>query len=44
MRELMGEVTPTAPVADALTIGEVGRRYLTFLERGGRKLSTRTAV
>jgi integrase len=44
LRRLIGEVKPIAPVAEALTIAEVGRHYMTYLERMGRKLSTRTAV
>jgi integrase len=44
MRRLIAEVKPTTPAAEALTVGEVGRRYVTYLERAGRKLSTRTAV
>jgi integrase len=46
LQKLMAEVRPAprAPVHD-LTIGEVGERYLTHLEKmKGRKLSTRTAV
>lgn len=46
MREMMGEVEP-APRAptDVLTIGELGRRYLVYLDKTKRrKLSTRTAV
>jgi hypothetical protein len=44
MRRLMGEIKPMLPASEALTVGEVGRRYLAHLERAGRKLSTRTAV
>ncbi len=44
LRRLIAEVKPIVPASEALTIGEVGRRYLTYLERMGRKLSTRTAV
>ena len=44
LRRLMGEVKPAGPTAEALTVGEVGRRYVAHLERMGRKLSTRTAV
>jgi integrase len=46
LRKLMAEVQPPArkPV-DVLTIGELGERYLTHLEKmKRRKLSTRTAV
>ena len=46
LQKLMAEVRPAprAPV-HVLTIGEVGERYLTHLEKmKGRKLSTRTAV
>ena len=46
LQKLMAEVKPAprAPV-HMLSIGEVGERYLTHLERmKGRKLSTRTAV
>jgi integrase len=44
MREMMGEVKPAGGVSEALTVAELGRRYLAHLERAGRKLSTRTAV
>jgi integrase len=44
MRELIGEVKPTVAASEALTVGEVGRRYLVHLQRQGRKLATRTAV
>jgi integrase len=44
LRRLMAEVKPSAPASEALTIAEVGKRYLVHLERAGRKLSTRTAV
>ena len=44
LRRLIGEVRPTVAASEALTVGEVGRRYVTYLERMGRKLSTRTAV
>lgn len=44
LRRLIAEVRPIIPASEALTIGEVGRRYLTHMERMGRKLSTRTAV
>ncbi len=43
LRRLMGEPATAAP-SEALTVAEVGRRYLKHLERQGRKLSTRTAV
>jgi len=38
------DVKPALPASEALTVGEVGRRYLKHLERAGRKLATRTAV
>jgi integrase len=44
LRRLIQEVKPIVPGAEALAIGEVGRRYVVHLERAGRKLSTRTAV
>jgi integrase len=44
LRRLMGEVKPSALPTEALTVGEVGRRYRAHLERAGRKLSTLTAV
>lgn len=44
MRRLIAEVKPNLPAAEALTIAEVGKRYLAHLQRAGRKLSTRTAV
>jgi len=44
LRRLMAEVKPTAPASEALTVGEVGRRYLTYLEKQGRKLATLTAI
>ena len=44
LRRLIAEVRPIVAASEALTIGEVGRRYITYLERMGRKLSTRTAV
>jgi integrase len=44
MRRLIAEVKPVIPASEALTIGEVGRRYLVHLERMGRKLSTRLGV
>ncbi len=44
LRRLIAEVRPTVAASEALTVGEVGRRYLTYLEKQGRKLSTRTAV
>lgn len=44
MREMMGEVTPAVGASEALTIAELGRRYVAYLETQGRKLSTRTAV
>jgi integrase len=44
LRRLIGEVKPVVPASEALSVGEVGRRYLTHLERAGRKLSTRLAV
>jgi integrase len=45
LRELMAEVETPGPVkGDALTITELGRRYVENLERLGRKKSTRTAV
>jgi integrase len=44
LRRLMAEVKPSLPASAALTVGEVGGRYLAHLERAGRKLSTRTAV
>jgi integrase len=44
LRRLIGEVKPVVPASEALTIAEVGRRYMAHLERAGRKLSTRLAV
>lgn len=44
LRRLIAEVRPVVPASEALTVAEVGRRYLLHLERAGRKLSTRTAV
>ncbi|HEX4437054.1 MAG TPA: site-specific integrase [Solirubrobacteraceae bacterium] len=44
LRRLIAEVKPVVPASEALTVAEVGGRYLTHLERMGRKLSTRTAV
>jgi len=44
LRRLIGEVKPVVPATEAPTIDEVGRRYMTYLERMGRKLSTRMAV
>jgi len=44
LRRLIAEVRPYVPTAEALTVAEVGRRYVVHLERAGRKLSTRTAV
>ncbi len=44
MRRLMAEVRPSTPTLEALTIREVGDRYLVHLAKQGRKLSTRTAV
>lgn len=44
LRTLMVETKPRTPASPKLTMEELGRRYLTHLERQGRKLSTRTAV
>ncbi len=44
LRRLIGEVKPAVPASEALTIGEVGRRYVAHLERAGRKLSTQLSV
>src|SRR5208282_538957 len=44
LREVRDATTPTAHVAEAKSIAEVGREYLVHLERAGRKLATRTAV
>jgi integrase len=44
LRRLIAEVKPVTLASEALTIGEVGRRYMAHLERMGRKLSTRIAV
>src|SRR5262245_40233103 len=44
LRELMGEVEPTPPASEALTIAELGRRYVAEQERKGRKKATRTAI
>src|SRR5450759_1846013 len=43
LRRLIAEVRPVIPASEALSVGEVGLRYVTYLERMGRKLSTRTA-
>jgi integrase len=44
LRRLIGEVKPVAAASEALSVAEVGRRYLAHLERAGRKHSTRVAV
>ncbi|MGH2902355.1 MAG: hypothetical protein ACRDK7_01990, partial [Solirubrobacteraceae bacterium] len=45
LRRLIAETGPARMVTgDALTIGELGRRYLANLERHGRKKATTTAV
>ena len=44
LRRLTAEVKPIIPASEALTIGEVGRRYIAYLDRAGRKLATRTAA
>jgi integrase len=45
LRRLIAETRPVRMVpGDALTIGELGRRYLANLERQGRKKATTTAV
>src|SRR5438128_5733097 len=45
LRRLIAEVKPTRRAGgDALTIAELGRRYLTELERQGRKRATVVAV
>jgi integrase len=45
MRRLIAEVKPTRYVhGDALTIGELGARYMRHLERQGRKRATLVAV
>lgn len=45
LRRLIAETVPTTTVkGDALTIAELGRRYIANLERQGRKKSTRVAV
>jgi integrase len=42
LRRLIGEVKPTGPVSEGLSIGDVGRRYLAA--DSGRKKSTRAAI
>jgi integrase len=44
MRKLADEVKPAPSIAEALSIDELGRRYIKHLERLGRKASTTTAV
>ncbi len=44
LRRLIGEVKPVASAAEALTMAELGRRYVPHLERAGRKRSTLLAV
>jgi hypothetical protein len=45
MRRLMQEVTPSAPVrGEALTVAELGRRYVVELDRRGAKKSTMSAI
>ena len=44
LRELMREITGTAPVCERLDVKEIGRRYVAQLERLGRKRSTTVAV
>src|ERR1700676_1478558 len=44
LRRLIHEVRPTVPASEALTIGEVGRRYMNDLDRRGRKKSTPMSV
>jgi hypothetical protein len=40
LRELMATVEPSRPVSDALTISDLGQRYLVYLVRRGRKKAT----
>jgi integrase len=44
LRRLIAETKATATVGEKLTIAEVGERYVTHLERLGRKRSTISAV
>jgi integrase len=44
LRELMATVEPTRPVSDALTISDLGQRYLAYLVRRGRKRATMVAL
>ena len=44
LRRLMATVQPSLPVGEAVTIGELGRRFMVHQERMGRKKSTRAAV
>jgi hypothetical protein len=42
LRELMSTVEPSRPVSDALTMDDLGRRYLAHLARRGRKKGRRS--
>ncbi len=44
LRELMSTVEPARPTSDAVTMDDLGRRYLAQLIRRGRKKATTTAV
>ncbi len=44
LRELMTTVEPARPASDALTMDDLGQRYLANLTRRGRKKATTTAV
>ncbi len=44
LRRLIAEVTTTRPAGERLSVGEVAARYLTDLERRGRKRTTLMAV
>ena len=44
LRRLIVEVKPTRVSGDALTMAELGRRYIAHIERQGRKKATVTAV
>jgi hypothetical protein len=44
LRRLIAQERPAVPVSEALTVAELGRRYLLELERRGGKRSTRGAI
>jgi integrase len=44
LRELMATIEPTRPASDALTMADLGQRYLANLIRRGRKKATTVAL